>query len=100
MHLTSRSQTPRAHFNFKIMGLSYGLERKLKKRYEPLSLIESGYKGLDLAFKTDDEGNPVLLFIGHKTSEGKIKGQRYTRTLKTDVDGKVIKDHWDLKGTT
>jgi hypothetical protein len=80
------------------MGLSYGLEQKLKKRYSPLSLIESEYRGLDLAFKTDDEGNPILLFIGHKTSEGKIKGQRYTRTLKTDPNGKIIKDHWDLKG--
>ena len=82
------------------MGLSYGLEQKLKKRYEPHALIESEYQGLDLAFKTDDEGNPIFLFIGHKTPQGKIKGQRYTRVLKTDVNGKIIKDHWDLKGNT
>jgi hypothetical protein len=82
------------------MGLSYGLEQKLKKRYEPRSLIESEYQGLNLAFKTDDEGNPIVLFIGHKTPHGKIKGHRYTRILKSDVNGKIIKDHWDLKGST
>lgn len=100
MHLISTTGLLSFHFIITVMGLSDGLERKLKKRYEPLSLIESEYQGLDLAFKTDDQGNPVLLFIGRKISQGKIKGQRYTRILKTDVNGKVIKDHWDLKGTT
>jgi hypothetical protein len=33
-----------------------------------------------------------------RSTKGKIKGQRYTRNLKRDKDGAVIKDHWDLKG--
>jgi hypothetical protein len=39
-----------------------------------------------------------LLFIGKLDPNGKIKGQRYARTLKADPQGRIIKDHWDLKG--
>lgn len=67
-------------------------------RYAPDSMIEMKFKGLDLMFKTDSDGNPVTLFIGKKTAEFKIKGERYSRTLIADADGAVIKDHWDLKG--
>jgi hypothetical protein len=42
------------------------------------------YKGNDIAFKTDKEGNPMVMFIGKLTKEGKIKGERYARTLKAD----------------
>jgi hypothetical protein len=30
--------------------------------------------------------------------QGKIKGERYARTLKYDREGNLIKDHWELKG--
>jgi hypothetical protein len=80
------------------MNLSDDLRRKLKKRYNPDTFTEMKYKGLDLMFRTDDEGNPVVLFIGHRIGENKIKGERYVRTLKKDQEGNVIKDHWDLKG--
>jgi hypothetical protein len=82
------------------MKLNYDLQQKLKKQYNADSLIELRYKGLDLVFKTDHEGNPVVLFIGRKSTNGKIKGERYTRTLKKDSIGNTIKDHWDLKGNT
>ena len=82
------------------MKLRYDLQQLLKKRYNADSFMEMQYKGLDLGFKTDHEGNPLSLFIGHKTPAGKIKGQRYVRTLKKDSAGNTIKDHWDLKGTT
>lgn len=71
---------------------------KLRKKYEPSTLIHMKYKGKDLSVKTDDEGNPVVLFIGKMQGEGKIKGERYTRTLIRDRAGNLIKDHWDLKG--
>lgn len=71
---------------------------KLRKKYEPSTLIQMKYKGKDLSVKTDDEGNPVVLFIGKMQSEGKIKGERFTRTLIRDRAGNLIKDHWDLKG--
>jgi hypothetical protein len=80
------------------MKLGDELQKKLSKTYEASSMIEMRYKQNDIAFKTDADGNPVLLFIGKKNEEGQIKGERYTRTLKTDKEGKIIKDHWDLKG--
>lgn len=80
------------------MRLRDDLLKKLQKQYEPLKLIEAKFRGLDLAFKTDKEGNPIVLFIGHKEIDGKIKGERYTRTLLRSADGTSLKDHWDLKG--
>lgn len=80
------------------MALGEDLQKKLAKKFEPSSTVEMKYKGYDLSFKTDDEGNPILLFIGKKTEQGTIKGERYGRTLKKDREGKVFKDHWELKG--
>lgn len=80
------------------MKLSLALQEKLSKLYKPLSIVEMRYKGNDIAFKTDEEGNPVLFFIGRKNEKGHIKGERYTRTLKRGVDGVIFKDHWELKG--
>ncbi len=81
------------------MKLSFDLQRKLKKQYDPDSFIETKFKGLDMAFKTDHEGNPIVLFVGKKLSNGKIKGERFVRILTKDLRGTIIKDHWDLKGT-
>lgn len=78
--------------------MSEHLQRTLGKTFEPSSMISMKYKGNDLAFKTDAEGNAVLLFIGRKTADGKIKGERFSRTLKKDPQGTVIKDHWERKG--
>jgi len=80
------------------MALSEDLQKKLGKKYESSSMIEMKYKGYDVSFKTDDEGNAILLFIGKKTEQGTIKGERYARTLKKDREGKIFKDHWELKG--
>jgi hypothetical protein len=80
------------------MKLGRDLQVKLNKQYEPNSLISMKYKGNDIAFKTDVDGNPVLLFIGRKTNDDKIKGERYKRTLKIDLLGTIVKDHWELKG--
>ncbi len=66
--------------------------------YEPAAMVHMHYKGKDMAFKTDREGNPILLFIGKEDEEGTVKGERYARTLKKDTAGNVIKDHWELKG--
>jgi hypothetical protein len=41
-----------------------------------------------------------VLFIGKVQKDGRIKGERYTRTLVRDSRGVLIKDHWDLKGKT
>lgn len=80
------------------MPLNEDLQKKLSKKFEPSTLVDMKFKGNDLSFKTDDEGNAILLFIGKKTEHGTIKGDRYARTLKKDGDGKIFKDHWELKG--
>lgn len=80
------------------MKLSDGLQKKISKIYEPSAMVELTYKGYDLSVKTDEDGNAILLFIGKKTEQGTIKGERYARTLKKDREGKIFKDHWELKG--
>lgn len=80
------------------MSLNSDLQKKLNKVYEASSIVNMKYRGNDIAFKTDEKGNPVLLFIGRMNEQGIIKGERYARTLKYDREGKVIKDHWELKG--
>gem|GEM_PF-257805 len=80
------------------MPLSEHLQNKLRKHYAPASVVSLKYKGNDLVFKTDEYGNPVTLFIGKKTAAGSIRGERYSRVLKKNAEGVVIKDHWDLKG--
>jgi len=80
------------------MKLNEDLVKILSKRYTKSTLINSVYKRKDIIFKTDEEGNPVLLFIGKKSDDGTIKGERYARTLKRDKEGNIFKDHWELKG--
>jgi hypothetical protein len=80
------------------MKLNEHLLLRLSKKYQPSSMVTMKYHGKDLSFKTDDEGNPTILFIGKMQANGKIKGERYTRTLIHDQAGLLLKDHWDLKG--
>jgi hypothetical protein len=80
------------------MALGADLQIRLSKKYEPSTTIYMTFRGNDLAVQTDSEGNPKTLFIGKLSEDGRIKGERYARTLKADPNGRVIKDHWDLKG--
>lgn len=70
----------------------------LSKTYEPSALVNMKVKRYDIAFKTDENGNPVLLFLGKLDDNGRVRGQRFVRTLKKDRSGNPIKDYWDLKG--
>ena len=80
------------------MKLNQLLLLKLSKTYEPSSNVQMKFRGKDLSFKTDEHGNPVTLFIGKAQPDGKIRGERYVRTLVRNHEGFFIKDHWDLKG--
>jgi hypothetical protein len=80
------------------MKLNEDLLKILGKIYSKSTVINTSYKTKDVAFKTDEEGRPVLLFIGKRLENGNIKGERYARTLKHDKDGNIFKDHWELKG--
>jgi len=79
-------------------SLGAPLLKLLNKKYSPSTLIEMSFKRYDLAFKTDEEGRPILLFMGKKDENGIIRGERYSRKLMLDEEGKTIKDHWDHKG--
>ena len=74
------------------MKIGPELAKVLAKTYEPSALIEMTWQRYDLAIKTDDAGRPILLFIGDKDEQGKIKGERFARRLAPG------KDHWDNKG--
>lgn len=74
------------------------LLKKLNKIYTPDTMIEDRFKNFDIRFKTDKAGHPVTLFIGTIKENGFIKGERFTRVLKFDESGNIIKDHWDNKG--
>ena len=80
------------------MELKEPVLKVLNKVYEPESLVERPFKRYHMAFKTDEMGRPVLLFLGQKEPDGRIKGERFSRRLKFDKDGKILKDHWEHKG--
>lgn len=80
------------------MMLKEPIMKILNQVYEPDSMIEKPFKKYHAAFKTDELGRPVLLFLGKRELDGRIVGERYSRRLKTDDDGKIIKDHWEHKG--
>ena len=80
------------------MALSSALLKKLAQVYTPDSLVDLHWRGQDLTIKTDETGNAMLLFIGKRMDDGKIRGERYARRLLRNADGAVQKDHWDAKG--
>jgi hypothetical protein len=80
------------------MKIGTELLKVLSKTYAPDKMIDQRFGRYDLAFKTDEAGRPVLLFMGKADEEGKIKGERFARRLQMGQDGKIIKDHWDNKG--
>lgn len=80
------------------MALRATLIKVLNKKYAPSQMVEQKFKGYDLAFKTDEEGNAILLFIGQKDETGNVRGERYARRIVKDKDGVLVKDHWDFKG--
>jgi hypothetical protein len=81
------------------MSIGPGLLKLLQRVYAPSSMVDLRYRGLELKVRTDAHGEPVLLFIGRRQDDGRIKGERYVRTLVHAHDGIRIKDHWELKGT-
>jgi hypothetical protein len=80
------------------MKLGEPVLKLLSKVYEPSTMVEKTFGRYDMAFQTDREGRPVMLFMGSKQENGKIKGERFSRRLVFDESGKVIKDHWDNQG--
>ena len=80
------------------MPLGDDLVKRINGSFEPSTTVSLRYRGQDLVLVTDRDGNAIQLFLGKADKDGIIKGDRYTRTLKYDRDGKRIKDHWERKG--
>ncbi len=80
------------------MKMSEDLIKKLSSIYEPSVMIKLRYKDKDILFKTDEKGNPILLFVGKLSDDGLVRGERFTRKLVYDREGKVICDRYDNKG--
>lgn len=80
------------------MVLGEEILKILNKQYEPSGFVNMTFKRYDIAFKTDEAGRPILLFMGKAGEDGKIKGERFARRLVFGDNGKIIKDHWDNKG--
>jgi len=80
------------------MKVGSELLKVLSRAYPPEKIIHQRFGKYDLAFKTDDRGRPILLFVGKADADGNIKGERFARRLQTDKDGRLIRDHWDNKG--
>jgi hypothetical protein len=82
----------------KEMSLSEDLLKKLKKKFQPSSMVQFRYRANDVAVETDEDGNAVRLFIGKLKDDGMFRGDRYARVMVKDRQGALIKDHWDRKG--
>ena len=87
-----------ANLKAKFMSLSEDLIKKLRGKFDSSTLARFRFRSSDVAVQTDEEGNAIRAFIGKANEEGTIKGDRYSRTLKKDKEGRIIKDHWERKG--
>jgi hypothetical protein len=82
------------------MKIGDQLQKILAKQFAPGAVITRKLGSKSATFKTDEQGNPVSVFVGTPDENGKIKGERFVRTLIKDPSGHVVKDHWDRKGKT
>lgn len=63
------------------MKIGQRLLKQVSKKYEPSKLVRFTFERYDVALKTDEEGNPILLFIGKADEQGIIKGDQFARRL-------------------
>jgi hypothetical protein len=80
------------------MSLGTDILKKSNRKFEPSSTTQFRYRTNDVVVQSDEEGNAIRAFIGKANDEGIVKGDRYSRVLKKDKEGKLIKDHWERKG--
>ncbi|MBC5773378.1 hypothetical protein H8S95_04815 [Pontibacter sp. KCTC 32443] len=81
------------------MGLNKKIEYFLQKTFTPDARIDDRMLGKDLTFITNENGEPVTLFIGTRREDGAISGERYVRKIVRKPGSQQIqKSHWDLKG--
>ena len=80
------------------MALSDDILKKLQRKFEPSSTTPFRYHSVDIVVQSDEHGNAIRIFIGKANDKGVVKDDRYSRILKKDKEGNIIKDHWERKG--
>ena len=80
------------------MALSDDILKKLQRKFEPSSTTPFCYHSVDIVVQSDEHGNAIRIFIGKANDKGVVKDDRYSRILKKDKEGNIIKDHWERKG--
>jgi hypothetical protein len=81
------------------MPLNPALEARLAKPYATSTRIDDNFRGKEISFITDKDGQAVTLFIGKRNTDGSIAGERYARKIQYAPDGQtIVKSHWDNKG--
>ena len=81
------------------MPLHPELDKKLSKVFEPKTTINDVFKGYDITFLTNKEGEPMTLFFGRRRPDGTISGERFTRTIKREPGSQQVRSsHWDNQG--
>ncbi|WP_201982007.1 hypothetical protein [Hymenobacter rubidus] len=81
------------------MPLHPELHKKLSKTFEPKTSFDDVFKGYDITFVTNEHGEPVTLYFGKRRPDGRIVGERFTRTIKRVPGSMEVKSsHWDNQG--
>lgn len=80
------------------MKLGEALLKKINAVQERAALVRLRFRDQDVVVRTDEEGQAVQVFLGRADTEGRIRGDRFSRTIVKDREGKVIKDYWERKG--
>jgi hypothetical protein len=81
------------------MPLSPKLEKLLSKTYAPQERHNTEFLEKDISFITNEQGEPVTLYIGKRREDGDIAGERYARKIvRKPNSNEILKSHWDLKG--
>lgn len=79
-------------------GMGKALEAKMDKTYKPSSRIDMEFRGKDVTFYTNENGEPITLYIGRRKENGDIAGEVYSRRIKKRENGAIKESHWDNQG--
>lgn len=79
-------------------GMGKSLEAKMNKLYKPSSRVDMKFKGNDVTFYTNENGEPITLYIGKRKDDGDITGEVYSRRIKKRENGIITESHWDNQG--
>lgn len=89
---------PKNFEKIKKSGFGKTLEALMKKNYTPSTRVDMSFKGKELTILTNENGDPITLFIGKRRPNGDIAGDMYSRRIKKIENGQIKESHWDNQG--